>query len=212
VTNIFGSGIAESEGKIVIFETPSLRNYKFHLEEEITLRFSSSFQSLVDAALGKGLVLGAETLNQLFGTSIPSAGFQQLGFQQWSGTEPLSFSFNVLRFLETSGFNDVIIPFQELANLAIPKLLNDGNGGLEAPGPAAINVILEKKAVSSRKQPLNIKLGPVYLRNCVIQEVEPTFSNEVDTLGYPIWVKMKISAKTVFTANDSMVYGLFQKF
>jgi hypothetical protein len=210
LSDLFGAGIQVPKGKIVKFYhdlDPRIEAYDFYLEEDITLKFSSNFQALVSNETNSGFVLITDFLNEKLGVNIPTT-FKQLGFQQWTGTEPLNFSFTIKKFVESNSEYDVIRPFQLLAKLAVPKVINN-KGGLEAPGPTALDIIFNKQSKNVHKASLSIQLGSVFIEKVVIQGVEPTFSKEVDEFDGPIWMSLKIDAKTIFTANDQMIDNLF---
>lgn len=202
---MFGIGPTIPKGKKVNFRgIPSLNNIDFILEEDLTIRLTSNFESLIQGGVGKVPTALIQSVNKMFkGVDIPVA-FKQTGYQQWTGTEPLTLSCTIGVYMKTNAFNDVVKPSQTLMQMVVPSLTKDKNG-LIPPGVSFYEVIFEgKKGVG-----FTIDVGPLTVSQCVLHGIEPTFSQEIDEDGYPIWSKLRIDVKTLFTANTGMIYNLF---
>lgn len=208
---MFGQQIIIPRGKQVHFTgIEALQDKHFLLEGDVTLRLSSNYQSPVGnvggdlytaylAAIGAAKSISKDTIN------LP-ASFQQLGFQQWTGTDPLSVSFEIGIYMETTAYEDVILPAKAIMGLALPTLIGD-TGGLSAPGPALYDVLLNKQGASHL---INIQLGPCKLKNCILKSADVTFSEEVEeNTYYPIWAKIIVGVSTVYTANTGMLDDMF---
>ena len=177
------------------------------LASELTIQLHSEFSALlgdtsnaatklIDAA-GKEV---AERTNVNINTK-----FREQGFQQWTGTDPIAFSFELLLSMRTSGKTDVLEPAKILINLPLP--FNGGKGvGLRAPGPS-ISSALGGEAEYTRKY--SFRCGIFYLPLVIFKGVEPTWSSEVDDEGYPTWCNLKVDVSSVFTAtqNDINDFG-----
>jgi hypothetical protein len=209
------------KGKTVRFKNTGsaiLAGAEFLLEEDINLRLESTFKSIVDSQTSEVLTMAGGIIKGLTDSNVPVAN-KYLGYQQWAGTEPLSFTFQIAAHLKTDAYTDVVAPCKELMKIPLPKTasnysllsgelnLNFGDwGGLSAPGPDILSVILKKKNVQDL---MDIQLGSVRIRKCIITGVDCNFSSEITTTGYPIWAKLTINAKTIFTANVDMIDDLF---
>lgn len=211
LSETLGTGIQIPEGKKVKFyvdSIPELATYTFFLEENISVKLSSSYDQLVSANLGAVGTALTDWFNSAFKTQLPSAGFKQLGFQQWTGTKPLAFSFTVKKFMDQNALEDVVTPCRILMKLPVPTVTGN-KGGLIAPGPTALDLILKKGNRIANKNALTIQLGPIFIQDCVIQGVDAQFSNEIDETLSPIWASLRIDCMTMFTANNQMIDSLF---
>ena len=202
----FGQGITIPKGKKVNFNTiPDLEKIDFLLEEDVTIRINSNFNSIISGETTAGLVTVAGVLKDKAGINVPVT-FKQFGFQQWSGTDPLAVSFMVGIYMHTDAFIDVVKPATTLMKIPVPYLVGS-RGGLGAPGTSLYGAVFDKNANSIN---IDIDIGPIHIRECLITSVEPTISQEVDESGYPIWIKLKIDAKTLWTANNQIIDNLFR--
>jgi hypothetical protein len=211
LSEVLGTGIQIPEGKKVKFfidSVPELATHTFFLEQDISVKLTSTYEQLVSAGIGKVGTALTDWINTSFDINLPSAGFKQLGFQQWTGTKPLAFNFEVKKFMENNAHDDVITPCKILMKLPVPTQTGD-KGGLIAPGPTALDIILKRGNKVANKNALSIQLGSIYIEDCVIQGVEATFSQETDQTGSPIWASLRIDCMTMFTANDKMIESLF---
>jgi len=191
---ILGSGKESIEGRT------------FHLESDLNLKLDSQYASLVDASAPKAITALFSGANDLLGTRFPSAGFKQLGFQQWQNTEPLAFVMDIGLYMEKSGYEDVVLPAKDFASLALPTEVE--NGGLVAPGPSALSMIFQNLH-HARQNMMTIQFGSITIHSCIIYGVDWNFSAEVDENDHPIWCKMKCDCKTLFTANTGMLDSMF---
>lgn len=204
---MFGFDVAVPKGKKVQFSINELRDTEMILESDLTIKADSQFVPLLDFKLtGWGLAiegLAKGIIEDL--TKKRQQGYattKQAGFRQWTGTSPLMINFTVGLHRKTDTYKDVVQPAQILLSLAVPKLNDDGNS-MEAPGLTLYEMLRGKK------HGLAIYAGPCTIYDCNIETVEPTISEEVDSNGYPIWIKLTIGAVTMYTANNKMMYNLF---
>jgi hypothetical protein len=208
--------------KVNIFNSgdPVIDNTDFKLESDINIKFLSSYATLTDI-LGIDpnlLTLGtliSSSINSATGSSLPSAGFKQVGFQQWTGTEPITFTMDIGLYMETNAYEDVVVPAKAFAKLALPTEV--GNlGGLVAPGPSALSMIFENQNQDARHNLMTIKFGALTIHSCIIYGIDWLWSGEVDEWDYPIWCKMKCDCKTMWTATtndiDNMLEGNGRRF
>jgi len=202
----FGQGITIPRGKKVTFNTiPDLKDRDFLLEEDITIRINSNFSPIISGESTAALVTTAGFFKDKFGINIP-VGFKQFGFQQWTGTDPISISFMIGIYMDKDAYEDVVVPSQILMSIPVPFLIGK-NGGLGAPGVSLYSAVFDKNSNSNL---VDIDIGSINIKECLITSAEPTISQEVDEDGYPIWIKLKIDAKTLWTANNEIIYGLFK--
>jgi hypothetical protein len=203
---MFGQGITLPRGKKVTFNTiPDLKDKEFLLEEDITIRINSNFSPIISGESSAALVTTAGFFKDKFGINIP-VGFKQFGFQQWTGTDPLSVSFMIGIYMEEDAYEDVVKPAEILMSIPVPFLIGK-NGGLGAPGVSLYQAVFDRNSNSNL---VDIDIGSINIKECLITSVEPTISQEVDEDDYPIWIKLKIDAKTLWTANNEIIYNLFK--
>lgn len=203
------------KGKTVQFKgiDAELDHEEFPLEEDITLRFGSEYQQLVNMEVNKAWVAITSAANvgiQSAGLdkfTLPSAGYKQLGFQQWSGSKPVSFRCAIALHVEKFGaWKDVVEKSKKIMKMGVPTA---GEGGkLIAPGPSAIGVFLKDNKYANRGK-LTIRIGALHFYGCIIKAVEPTISQQTDILGNPIWIKLNIECETLYTVNSEIIDQLF---
>ena len=199
------------KGKKLIFSgaiPTELRGKEFLLEEDINAKVESSFKALVDGDAQSAFVLVAESLKSLTGgkINIPE-GNKFLGFQQWSGTEPLSFSLAVGVYMETDAYTDVVVPVTALMRMTVPSIQQGASGqfgNYSAPGPSAADVLLGKK-----RNLISVQIGSMFLSPIVITGIDVNFSQETDTFDHPIFANLRIALKTLYTANDQMIAQMY---
>lgn len=203
------------KGKTVKFFGNGIDEYieaiEFLLEEDINIKATSQFSSLVDGDSNKFVTLGASIIQDITnGTIKPPVGNKYLGFQQWSSTEPLSFSFNIGLYMKTSGYIDVVKPAQSLMRLVLPTVDTSGSlgklGNFLAPGPSAWDVVFR---ANKRKRKLSVFIGSAFLDDAILTGADTTFSQDTDDLGHPIKANIRISMISTFTANNKMIDQLY---
>jgi hypothetical protein len=184
-----------------------LNDKRMFLSSEITLSLTSSFQHLLGDQSNNALtVLGVVSgvTESLTGKGF-TGKFAELGYQIWTSTEPVRFSFEVLFNMITNAKTDVLEPAKILMNLPLPidkSKTKEGGIGLKAPGPSIVEA-LNKEAKYSKRY--SFRCGSFYLHNIIIKTVEPTFSSDVDENGFPIWCQLKIDVESLFTATQDQI-------
>lgn len=186
-----------------------LPNVKLTLASDMTLTLQSTFDTLLGDAAGN-----ASTLLTVVGGVVKSTTgfgfsgqFKEMGYRIWKSTEPIKFSCEVMLNMVTSGEKDVFRPAQLLMKMPLPENAGAvGSGskgvGLIAPGPT----ITDAMGLNTKKgAQFSFRCGIYYLPSIVIEEVEPTFSSETDSDGYPIWCQLKIDVTSIFTATQDQI-------
>jgi len=112
------------KGKIIELKSggaplPGLENTVIRLEEDIALTISSNFNSIVGGGSSKALTLLGGLLRDTAGFGF-SGQFKQLGFQMWTGTNPISFSPTVSFHMLNNAYEDVVKPTHALMKLPLP--------------------------------------------------------------------------------------------
>jgi hypothetical protein len=166
------------------------------LNEPLTLSLSSSFSDLVGGETSSAITALAGIAKDLLNFNIPTS-FKQFGLQVWNKTDPVSFSVMVELNMKTNAYTDVYMPALRLMKLPLPG--EDANGGLIAPGPT----VMQAMGMYSHAKTYSIKIGNMLFVPVVFQKVEPTVSLDTDTLGYPIWIILKIDVKSIYTATTN---------
>jgi hypothetical protein len=201
------------KGKKVTFHLngallPGTENAEILLEEDVTLSLNSQFGDLVSAGAPAALsVLGGVSRDVLgFGFS---GQYKQLGFQVWQKTEPLSVSITVAFNMKTNAYKDVVAPTRALIKLPLPDdagMSSDGVG-LIPPGPSILQALgsedTENNYASGKK--IACRMGFIRLPSVIITRAEPTFSKETDQFGYPVYAKIRMEIRTIFTATTGLI-------
>lgn len=182
-----------------------------HLEDAVTIDLSSTFDSIVDNTPSTMLSMLGSVSGDLFGWGF-SGAFKQTGLQIWKGTQPMSLSLALGLYMKTDAYTDVIIPTKKLMQLPLPGEPVNGVG-LEAPGPSVLEAFGgddgQTQSTTPGKQ-LSMRIGNiVHITRMLVKTAQPTFSEDVDSKGYPIWVKLKLEILTIYTATTKMVDDYF---
>ena len=202
-------------GKVVVIKANAvniLPGIDLVLTEDVVIKLSSQFEQLISGSGNKIFDVLTKVAFDIAGKSVGST-FKEFGLSVWKGTEPLSFSFTVILSMKSDAQKDVWNPARQLLKLPLPTdLWAEGKGvGLLAPGPSVldalnINLGLRDKSLTNK---YSIHIGNFKFNPMLIKSVEPIFSNETDTYGYPIWCTLKIDAIGINTATtqdiDNMI-------
>ena len=201
------------QGKVVSFQSnggpvEGTENARMILNEDLTLNFSSSYSKLSNAssptvfkALGGVLSsLGSKKVAGMVGGE-----YKQMGFQTWTGTEPLSTSISVRFAMKHDAKSEVVEPMLALTKLCLPYE-TDG-GALVGPGPSVLSAF-EGSAQMGKQQNLHCYIGNMRISNIVLTRAIPTFSRNTDQFGYPIWGTIEISFTTIFSASVQMLNSI----
>jgi hypothetical protein len=186
-------------------EMPGLEGIDLILEEDLQLTLNSNFDSIIGSGANTGVVALGSFLRDVSGFGF-SGQFKQFGFQQWKGTDPLSLSMTIGLYMKTNALKDVVRPAKELMKLPLPYE-DEGSVGLVAPGPSILQAFGEdeENGTKTAGKRIRIRVGFVNLRNVIVKQAEPIFSNECDSNGYPIWAKIKLDVTTIFTATAGLI-------
>jgi hypothetical protein len=207
-------------GKKVRFLGLGIDDQEFLLEEDVNIKISSNFGPLIDASVSETMTVGASVLQALTKYKAPVSS-KYLGFEIWKGSEPLGFSFTVQMHMLEDAWKDVVYPSQLLLSMPLPSMANDTQlgpatigvgstfGGLTAPGPDIVSFL-----EGSNKGMIGIQLGPCRFDKCIVVGCDVTYSTETTFVdithphSYPIWAKVRVDAKTIFTGNTSMIWNM----
>lgn len=204
------SSITIPEGKKVRLRqggTSVTGNIPIILEEDITISLSSQFNALLDGGVVSklGTLLGGLSRDLLnFGAS---GQFKEMGFQIWEKTEPIRISgLNVGFYMGSTNLNsayeEVYLPSLALMKLPLPDDSNiTGSGiGLIPPGPSILEALGGENVRTGRN--ISLEIGKVLrINKVIVEKAEPTFSQETDENGYPIWSKIVLDITSLFTAT-----------
>ena len=174
------------------------------LEEDIVLNLSSQFSPLVSGEANKNLTAISGVL-QTTGANVNLTGqFKEFGFQQWTSTAPLGFSFTVGLYMKSNAKVDVMDPAYALMKLPLPtdQGLRGVNlqKGLKAPGPSVGNILK-----NNTSDFITLRVGPIYISPVVIKKVEPSFGLYTDEIGNYTSCVLRIDVESVFTATTNMI-------
>jgi hypothetical protein len=200
------------KGKEVIFQRDGgpisgTENARILLNEDLTLNFSSSFNSLTESSSSKALKVSAGVLRDTGASNVAGfvgGEFKQLGFQIWTGTEPLTTSLSLKFSMNKDAKTDVMEPVMAITKLVLPSV--GDKGALIGPGPSILSTFEEGKVGKiGKSKSLHCYIGNFKISNIVVTRAVPTFSKHTDQYGYPIWASMELSFSTIFSATIEML-------
>jgi len=172
------------------------------LDSEIQLTLSSQFTALFGEAPNTALTVIGSVSKEVAGWG-GSGSFKEMGFQVWQGTDPISFNFTTTLHMTYSGRKEVLEPAKELMKIPLPATQNLKEGfGMIAPGPSILALFNKTK---SKTDLYSIRIGMVYIDKVLIKKVEPTFSAECDSEGYPTYITLSIDCDSLYVATQTMI-------
>lgn len=196
------------------------------LDDSVSLNISSNYDPLipVDSNSLLNLISGSLSFGE-GGTRVGSGQFVQQGIQIWKSTEPVSFTLNCILMAQSSGKEEVFIPWKRLTSLTLPDQRDKNNGdtgwGLIPPGPNISDVIGAENTekfnsvtgslinIEDSKGVLEILIGNfLHFKSVVIQKVTPTFSSMMDEEGYPVQCQLSLDFVTTDIATSNMINNL----
>lgn len=185
------------------------------LEEELTINLESNFEPLAQGIDNKVVNAVSGSLRAVTGFGV-SGQLQQFGYQVWQNTAPiqmnLNFSFHVGIAGIYNAYTEVYNPIIELCKLPLPRL-GSGIGEVKTlipPGPTVLNAFLGSPTLAGINlgQMLSIQVGSMFFFNSIIvTRSEPTFADEYDANGYPIYGKIQLDVRTVMSATVELLTG-----
>lgn len=177
------------------------------LDQDLNLRLSSTFESLVSDGSSVALNVISNLSSDLVKTSF-TGQFKEFGMQVWKKTEPLSFTVQGTMRMDATGGANLITAVKDIINICLPT--DDGAlKTLTAPGPSLLSGLFPGYTSTSFNS-YAIRVGNFFLDPIIIEKVEPVFSLETDTTGYPIYVQLSIDIKSVYTATTGMIDNMFR--
>lgn len=173
------------------------------LDTPLTVKLQSNFDYLIgNSSVSKLLVTAGSALRDVAGIGGTGA-FKEMGYRQWTGTEPLRFSFSTTLNMKHSARTDVFEPATALMKLCLPEEARQGEGiGLIAPGPSILTAMGVR---TDKARDYSFRCGVFYAPQVLIEAVEPTFSSEIDEDGYPTWCTLQIDVTSLFTATTDSI-------
>ncbi len=179
-------------------------NANFILAEDLTLAFTSQFNDLNKSESPSAFKLLSGALKEM---GVGWAGFfsgeyEQLGFQMWTGTSPITTSFNIQLSAEKNAEEEVVKPALALARMVLPTA--GSKGELTGPGPSIMSALDKGERIGDWEK-IHCYIGSFRLENIIIDRAQPTFSKHVDQFGWPIFATVEVSIRTVFTATTNMI-------
>lgn len=198
------------KGKKVVFKQggsllPGTENIDMLLDEDITLSLQSQFGDVVSGGAPQAIGILGSLSRDIAGFGF-SGQFKQLGFQVWQKTEPLMINITVAFNMKTNAYTDVVAPTRALIKLPLP---DDGSAeedglGLIPPGPSILEAFSGETRESSGRL-ISCRIGFVRLPGVIVTRAEPTFSKETDQNGWPIYSKVMLEIRTIYTATTNLV-------
>lgn len=182
------------------------------LESATTMSITSNFSNLVNAPsnlagrLAASLIKGTDSEWLIEKTAWMSGAAKALGFQMWTGTEPLTATFMVELYPDPGKAKNMLGAVELLLKQMVPTESTKTGFFSLMPGPS-ITAAYNNKEDDPHK--LNCYIGNIPMYNVIITNVDPTVSNEVDSDGIPMSVSLSITVRSVLMVTDKMVHTLF---
>lgn len=184
------------------------------LENDFSLNLSSNFKPLYSGG-GNDLATFAGSISRDLGFAGFSGQFKEFGAQIWQNTEPINFTLDFKFYKGITEANDarleVYNPMKALQKLPLPI---EGSSASEfdlpvsitnliPPGPSFLNVLglSDTSALN-----ISIQVGNIInIPKVIVKRAQPTYSNEVDENGYPLWGMINLEVSSLYTATTSMI-------
>lgn len=180
------------------------------LEEELTINLESQYAQLYQGSDSSIISAVGSTLRAMFGAHF-SGQHEGMGFQVWKSTSPLSlnlpFTFHVGMAGKYNAKEEVYKPMLALMKLPLPEA--GAAGFLAPPGPTLASIAQENGPAKTNlfvDQVLSLKIAKILsISNVIVKRAEPTWANEFDESGYPIWGKISLEIESVLTATVNLL-------
>lgn len=189
------------------------------LDDTVDFRVKSNFSTMEDVLskfkVTSALLSGYEkmrSIGQLSGSDILSGKAQPLDIPVWTGSDPLDFTINVSFFTMHGGGEKMMRCVKELMAMQLPT--EDGLL-LRSPVPQeGVGAFFNPSSYSSsgpKTGYLTFYIGNIAtIEQVLITNVSPTFSTEIDTMGFPIQIELSIDARTRLAASKDMITSAFK--
>lgn len=185
-------------------ETDQSKTITAALEEDLVLSISSSFSQLIDDNENKTLTVLGGALKTLSGGALGMSGqIKQAGFQIWNKTEPISISLNLGFYRKTNADSDISSQVRALLKLPLPG--EKAGGILVPPGPSVIEALGIEPQAKGVDSYVNLNIGGLSIPKCIMVQADPTYSKYQDSSGYPIYVKVACTFKTMYSGTKMMI-------
>lgn len=219
ISNIPSNRIVRIEtmgGKVVATNTKGVEVPLIY-EDDFAIKAKSSFGAIGDPKSNSLLSI----LSNVSGGKVPSGQYALQQVQIWQNTDPLEFDFNVKIYMNDSAYGDVVYPINKLMQTCLPRIADNGIGrklgALIPPGASLAQMLALSDTdavgtandVATEGTLYRITVGKFKIDNCVITGVEPTFTNSVDQMGYPVSADVTITARTTMICTKNMVSSIF---
>jgi len=197
------------------------------LLEEFTVSINSEFVHIVDSVASDAQA----RVDQIFGALKTSTNgivnystqFKQMGASVWRSTDNFVISGLSLEFHYTyNAREEVLKQVEALCEIVLPGEHTKGPmaGNLMQPGPSAVDALKatipntipttsNPKSITVEEKDkdegcdtyVNIVIGNMMFLGYVITAAEPTFSKYRDESGAPIYARVSITARSIYTAT-----------
>lgn len=176
------------------------------LEEELTLNLESNFDSITQGFDSNLFTALGGLMRDLTGFGF-SGQTESMGYQVWKSTSPVSLNLAFSFYLGINGqydaYSEVYLPMLELMKLPLPSA--GPLGILSPPGPSIATLLGgTKEPVLKRTLALSIA-NILSINNIICTRAEPTWANEFDEKGFPIWGKISLEMQSVMTATVELI-------
>lgn len=193
------------------------------LKDDFTFPIGAEYNKMSGTSASFGRSLGSSIISELFGGSLAgdlAAGVvgglnNRLGFQTYASAKPITATLNCSLMAISDAWEDVVNPVRTIQNLVLPTAIT-GGFLTDFPGVDPL-VALTGGSLSLSKsyKDASITVGRIGFNHVIFNDVNVTFSGEVDTKGYPIYADITIDFETSYFATTNMlneeVYGCSEK-
>ena len=180
------------------------------IDNDVTISLSSTFSPLLGGGgqLQKIATLITLIAREKFDLPELSLRHKAMGYHMWENTDPIMIPGLVISFYvdptNVHGKTQVYDPILELMKLPLPGESKDFPGVLLPPGASPASILGWKEGIV--RTTISIEIGNILrIDNALIKKAEPTFSNDCDSLGFPIWGKISLDIQSLETATKKNI-------
>lgn len=169
------------------------------LPEEIQMQLASEWDTPFLQSGGTGILeVAAQTLGGV------STKTQFASAQVWSGSSPIELTLPLEFYAQENATRDVVQPIVALAEMALPRTSNRGEGGLfTPPGPR----VFAKFGKLQGDTNITVQIGSfLTFKRVIITTVNPTFvTRDMTQDGAPLRATCEVTFRSMFTLTGDQL-------
>lgn len=210
-----------------------LAGIPLYIQDNVSLNFSSEYAPLLsgnsNALIDYAGQIAGFLGNKLFGAKPTDMAFSSqnkyFGFQQWKGTDPVTFTLTLSLHVgiadKWDAKTEVYDPIMRLIYISLPD--ENGLGILTPPGGQLINLLVDQAqstnnggntqeavpgvtASDPAGKALSIRIGNlVFIPRAILVRAEPSWGTDLDKKGYPLSATVTLDFRSAFSATRQLL-------